>query len=327
MATNTELSIVDLYAPSNLGRACFTINNPSVEEIEEVKSFLTEKAKFGVFQVEKGKEETPHIQGFVRLKRKMRFKSFKKLFSRAHVERAKGSDVQNLEYCTKQIDRVSEPFIIGEPCTTTPGERTDIKKARELILECESFDDVLMHDDENVIRLLGRSLHFCREIFNLRKVKTGKQLTIHKEWQDFIIKLIEEPPSDRLIYWFCDLLGGAGKSTFTSWLLDNHDAQRLKGKTKDIAHAWKNKKIAVFDYARNIRNKSVNYVAMEDLKNGSIFSPKYDSHSKIFKTPHVIVFSNHLPFKKAWSSDRYKVYKIKTDDTLEFIDWEDLPDE
>jgi len=67
---------------------CFTLNNPTDTELEELKTFdiETHRVKYMVFQLEEAK--TIHVQGYIEFARSQRFKKVKSLpsFSRAHLE-------------------------------------------------------------------------------------------------------------------------------------------------------------------------------------------------------------------------------------------------
>jgi len=70
---------------------------------------------------------------------------------------------------------------------------------------------------------------------------------------------------------------------------------------------------------------------MEALKNGFISSSKYESCTKTFPVPHVIVFSNELPDENKFSSGRLKIHKLckpkKKDDGIVRSHPEEKPQE
>jgi hypothetical protein len=111
-------------------RWCFTLNNPTEQELAHVKDVLTEQnCEFAVVGKEKGAQGTFHLQGFVNLKVKRRLNGMKDWLSpRAHFEQAKGNDTQNDEYCSKEGDI---HLRIGEP--GSQGKRSDLKTAVELL--------------------------------------------------------------------------------------------------------------------------------------------------------------------------------------------------
>lgn len=51
-------------------RWCFTINNYSDAEFEEVKTWLVEHSTYAIVGKEVGESNTPHLQGFMILKSK-----------------------------------------------------------------------------------------------------------------------------------------------------------------------------------------------------------------------------------------------------------------
>lgn len=112
-------------------RWCFTLNNYTENDWTSITDKLHNVAKYAVVGRETGAEGTPHLQGFFNLKTKARLTAIKRWqgFERAHLEEAKGSDLQNQEYCSKDGDAWST----GEP--VNQGQRTDLRRAAELLRE------------------------------------------------------------------------------------------------------------------------------------------------------------------------------------------------
>lgn len=80
---------------------CFTINNDTYEDLDEV---LNLDDDYLVFGFETGEEGTSHIQGYVFFKNARTMVSLKKKLTRAHLESAKGTPQQNYDYCVKDGD-------------------------------------------------------------------------------------------------------------------------------------------------------------------------------------------------------------------------------
>ena len=83
-------------------RWCFTINNYTDDdkfwEDDDKKALL----KYIIVQHEVGENGTPHIQGFLILKKRNRMTWLKSnINSRTHWEIARGSDQQAADYCRK----------------------------------------------------------------------------------------------------------------------------------------------------------------------------------------------------------------------------------
>ena len=83
-------------------RWCFTINNPTDDDMFWEDAEHQEQFEFLAVQYEVGEQGTPHYQGFVILKRKNRLTWLKTNFnSRAHWEKTRGTDAEAAEYCMK----------------------------------------------------------------------------------------------------------------------------------------------------------------------------------------------------------------------------------
>ena len=81
---------------------CFTINNFTPEDIEEVKRQIS-IAKYGIAEIEHNEGDgTPHIQGYIYYESLKGFNQLKDTFPRAHIEAAKGNPKQNYDYCSKE---------------------------------------------------------------------------------------------------------------------------------------------------------------------------------------------------------------------------------
>jgi len=121
---------------------CFTENNPTRTNL--FPDGLPECIKYCVYQLERGEQGTPHLQGYIQLARPQRMAYIKKItaktaegvvytvFERAHLLAAKGNAEQNKKYCTKAEGRLEGPWELG----TAPkqGERTDLKEAAESLM-------------------------------------------------------------------------------------------------------------------------------------------------------------------------------------------------
>jgi len=120
-------------------------------------------------------------------------------------------------------------------------------------------------------------------------------------------------PDDRTIVWVWEENGCAGKTQFCKYMALKHQATILgNGAFKDIAQALPdNPKIVLFNITRDLEER-INYSALEAVKDGLIFSGKYESKTKIFNSPHVVIFSNFEPRKESMSLDRWKIIKIST---------------
>lgn len=69
-----------------------------------------------------------------------------------------------------------------------------------------------------------------------------------------------------------------------------HTLEVTNGKTKDIAYMYHGEPVVIFDISRT--SCEPNYQVIEALKNGKVFSSKYNSRTKVFPAPFVLIFSN-----------------------------------
>lgn len=133
-------------------------------------------------------------------------------------------------------------------------------------------------------------------------------------WQLDVIQLIKQRPDKRSIYWYWEPDGCVGKSELCKWLVIKQNALICGGKGNDIYHhvvKAKHRKIIVVDVPRT-QLDYINYCAIENVKNGCVFSGKYESTQLVFNRPHLIVFANREPDYTAMSADRWIVKDIRT---------------
>lgn len=121
---------------------CYTINNP---EDSDYPTWSPETVSFSVYQLERGENGTPHIQGYVRFTSIKSFRQVKALLPRAHIEVGRGSPRHNYDYCTKLDDRLSEPVVLGD--IPQQGKRTDLIRFRDSVSDGWS-DAAIIRDDE-----------------------------------------------------------------------------------------------------------------------------------------------------------------------------------
>lgn len=135
---------------------------------------------------------------------------------------------------------------------------------------------------------------------------------IYHDWQITILNIINKTPDNRTIHWFWEAKGNIGKTSFCKHLVLTRDATYVLGKKADIYYAINNNiNILLIDIPRTIEGKiDYLYEILESVKNGMIFSGKYESKTKIFNPPHVIVFSNFPPNQSMLSADRWAIYDL-----------------
>ena len=142
MSTNNNISNTNNQNNNNNSKArgwCFTINNP---EKDQLFNELPVGYKFIIWQKEKGKENTIHLQGFLYAIREKSFNQIKKLLGeRSHIEKIKGTIKQNMDYCSKSDTKIDGPWKLGE-VPNEQGKRTDLQNECEKVLRTGSVKSV-----------------------------------------------------------------------------------------------------------------------------------------------------------------------------------------
>lgn len=96
----------------------FTLNNPTEESTAELLT-LAQQSTYLVVGREKAASGTPHLQGYVVLKKKTRLGGLRKLFSRSpHFEAARGSHEEASDYCKKDGDFTEYGVLPKDPGVT-----------------------------------------------------------------------------------------------------------------------------------------------------------------------------------------------------------------
>lgn len=135
-------------------------------------------------------------------------------------------------------------------------------------------------------------------------------------WQQEVVDLVTGPCiDDRSIHWFYDRVGNKGKTQLCKMLFAQYGATVVNnGAFSDLAYVLPEQpKIVCFCLPRTIEGK-VNYSAIEAIKDGLIFSGKYESKTKVFDSPHVIVMANFRPNIASLSLDRWQIHEMDTVD-------------
>lgn len=141
---------------------------------------------------------------------------------------------------------------------------------------------------------------------------------VWKDWQQQLLNIIDNnEPDDRTIHWVHDKEGNKGKSFLVKYIYLKYPGLIIADGKKDNVYnqvftMMENDiepKIIILDVPRS-NQKYVNYAVLENLKNGLIYSGKYEGGICAFEHPHVIVMSNEAPITGEFSEDRIHLIKI-----------------
>jgi len=87
--------------PDERSRAwCFTINNPTGWDTSDLENAIAQ-AQYLIKGNEVGENGTPHWQGYIYFKQRKSFSQIRQWLPRAHLEKARGTHSQAIQYCKK----------------------------------------------------------------------------------------------------------------------------------------------------------------------------------------------------------------------------------
>lgn len=144
-------------------------------------------------------------------------------------------------------------------------------------------------------------------------------------WHTVAKQLVCGASDGRTIHWFCDPVGGTGKSWLTRWACVNdhayaittgcsihHFATIIAGA---IDSGW-NQRCIIFDLPRQCEDLDRIYTLLEACCDGVVTATKYQGKTVWFNKPVVIVLANWMPNMGRMSLDRWKTYTITRDRTI-----------
>lgn len=141
-----------------------------------------------------------------------------------------------------------------------------------------------------------------------------------KPWQQSILDILACEPDTRKIYWIYEKSGNVGKSFLAKYLACQPGTIVCTGKAGDIFNQVNTAvergvkpRVVVCDIPRVVQ-KYVSYQSLECLKNGCLYSGKYEGGLCVFTAPHVICFANERPIMESMSLDRWVVQRVQNDE-------------
>lgn len=294
--------------PNGAKHWCFTWNNYTSDDVTRLSSLdvssPSAKVSYLIFGKEVSTTGTPHLQGFV---------SFTRRLAQAQAKTVLGGDPHlevcrsirhSIKYCGKDDQ---SPVVIGTPpLDQSPSARNEyalfIDTVRSGVRDCK----ILRETHPNV---MARYPRYASAVLRDHEPKTAPPLLSLRPWQQFVLEYLSADVNPREIGFAVDTKGNSGKSYLCSLIehqLDDVQVMR-PGKFADMALEYNPiTKVLLIDIPR-CKLEHFQYDFLECVKDGRLFSPKYDSHMKRFIPPHVFVFMNETPDMTKLSDDRYVV--------------------
>ncbi len=247
-----------------------------------------------------------HVQGWIQFEKPQRFSQVKKILTQANFRICKGNEQHQMDYCGKG----GKTFQFGT--YKIQGQQTALADAYEMLKNGTPMIEVAEKYKGLYIRCHS-ALEKIAKMYKDQNAKanltTWAQSKNLHEWQaDVVTDLLEQ--DDREVMWITDKTGNKGKSFLAKYLVGKHNAFYVRnGKSGDISYSYNYQELVVFDFTRS-QEERINYSIIEAFKDGMLFSPKYESTTKIFKPAKVIVFANFSPNEDELSADRWNIIDI-----------------
>lgn len=288
---------------------CFTLNNYSDEDVERLNNLVDteDRVEYLIYGKELAASGTPHLQGFVVFGQRTRLVMVKAIIgSNPHVEVARNVNA-SVEYCKKDGEWVE----FGSR-SSKQGTRSDLEEFKTAVKGgMLSLSEIREHHSD----VYAKYHRFCLEYIDDNYPKNVIPDHELRPWQVSLKTLLEQPADRRKIIFVVDEVGNSGKSWFAHYytrLIGDEGQVMLPGKKADMAYALKpGLKVLFLDAPRSKQGEFIQYDFLEDLKNGYVFSTKYESRIKSYEPMHVVVNMNESPDRTKLSEDRYKVINIR----------------
>lgn len=298
---------------------CFTYNNPEPETFIKARGAVGHAGiKYICWGNEVGADGTPHMQGYIQGNQD-KYNRLMKVIGKCHMEKQKGNSTQAVDYCKKDGDFVEygDYEYIASP-KERQGQRTDLKEVMGAIEKGASELEIFREHAQTMAQY-PKFIERYRQLVQEDAAMTQSRLELESwslwKWQDALVNTVEKEVHPRQILWIWSKEGNMGKSGMAQWLMVMKDACILEPSKKlDMTHVFAQnpKGIVIFDCTRKTEEGAIGpaYSMAEQLKNGNLFSGKYNSRVVVFKKPHVIFFANFAPDRTVWSEDRYNVTEL-----------------
>lgn len=292
---------------------CFTLNNYTPEDENRLSLVKNIPGAYLIYGHEVGESGTPHLQGFVSFQSRKRLPQVIAVLGQCHCSMAR-SVSKSIEYCKKQdADSFVEIGIKPEDpkLLMNQSKRNDLESFKKDVRNGMVDMKTIREKHSSVYARYEKFVnHYVRDHTAVAPV----ELFPLRDWQANLNAILNGPVDTRKIIFLVDIVGNQGKSWFFRYYEQNHSTNCqiiLPGKKIDMAFVLRtNNRVVLIDAPRCKQGDYVLYDFLEEIKNGLVFSSKYEPIMKRFKSPHVVVAMNELPNEGALSADRYQIIKL-----------------
>lgn len=295
--------------PNGARHWTFTRNSYTDSDVSRIKDLDTNapgKVVYCIAGKEVSSTGTPHLQGFISFQKQTSFTQAQAILGgKPHLEICR-SIPHAIEYCKKDGDYLQYGT---PPANQLNGTRNEFQGFIDAVKGGVRDRKILRETHANI---MARYPRYAEAILRDYRVKQDIVILPLRAWQQSVLDYIINPVHPREVVFVIDEKGNAGKSYLAALIESQYgNVQVMRpGKVADMAHEYEETtKILIVDVPKS-KVEHFQYDFLECVKDGRLFSPKYDSLTKRFPTPHVLVFMNEAPDPTKLSDDRYKYIDV-----------------
>lgn len=256
-----------------LRNLCFTWNNPPANVDTRIRDWMDTHVSYCVYQQEIGEKGTPHIQGYLELKKRLTMSSLKsKLGSTIHFENRRGTQAEAIAYCMKEDTRMpgTEPIELGTRKKRANETKGPLIRQLKAMIDAGATNKEMWEENFE-----GMSKHY-RAITEYRaEVGGGPQREFLTEFEFHFGK------------------PGSGK---TEWVLKKYPGAYWKPPTSEKWYDdYKDHEVVVFDEFKGW----VPYAELNKLGDSTPYSVqvKGQKGGRQWLAKRLVIISNYLPQK------------------------------
>lgn len=278
--------------------------------------------------LEAQQEEAPttgrrHWQVYIELNEKKRgaFFDTHPYYAKAHREKTRGTQAQASAYCAKENTAVP-----GTHFTAGTKQEAGVTNGYQAMVLALKADPLKFDKTEHYGEYLKHKRAVDEEIRDAKRLKVDDiECDIpfngpFHPWQVTLLHQINGAVDKRKVIWVVDQLGGKGKTQFSKWLRKHRQALVIDTTRADrVVFAMQNNPpVVIFDIKRQEgKEGALNYRSIETVKDGVGFQSMYTPDTIQWRSPHLLVFSNFGPDIEQLSHDRWAIYDITPELTLD----------
>lgn len=150
-----------------LSRYFITLNNWTCFDYEYACRIGRRDCKYSIIASEHAKTTgTAHLHIYFKFRNKRSFRAIQKVFPRANIQRAEGTDEQIRAYCSKEMD----PQTFGKP--SRQGQRTDLHAVAEEVKARKRTCEEILLEEPTVYHIYGRVLEAIESVVMRKSHRT-----------------------------------------------------------------------------------------------------------------------------------------------------------